>query len=78
MAGLNYGYKFTYSSECKRSSEKNDINSEGVHYTKLSKKWVVRMPNKTKSVHVKPFISIAQFDTEKEAQDKYNELTKNN
>ena len=55
------------------------MNSEGVHYSTISKKWVVRMPNNTTSVNVKPFISVAQFDDKNDAENKYNEIltTKN-
>jgi len=79
MAGLNCGYKYTYSADNRRSKESIDINSEGVHYSKLSKKWVVRMPNNTSSVYMKPFISVGQFAKEEDAIKKYNELltTKN-
>ena len=79
MSGLNHGYKFTYSADVKKSKEKTLMNSEGVYYSSLSKKWVVRMPNNTDSVHLKPFISIAQFVDKKDAENKYNEIitTKN-
>lgn len=79
MAGLNHGYKFTYSADVRKSKEKTLMNSEGVHYSTISKKWVVRMPNNTTSVNVKPFISVAQFDDKNDAESKYNEIltTKN-
>jgi hypothetical protein len=70
MAGLNCGYKYTYSADNRKSKEL----SQGVHYSELSKKWVVRVPNNTTSVNIKPFISVGQFSTKAEAEKKYNEL----
>lgn len=57
----------------------NEMDTEGVHYSKKSGKWVVRVKNETNSKGSKPINSVAQFDNKEEAENLYNFLSgKNN
>lgn len=73
MSGLNYGYKF----KNRVNKYKNSgLDSDGVVYSDMSKKFIVRVPNPSSNKsHVKanPFISIGQFITELEATEKHKE-----
>lgn len=68
MSGLNYGKTF------RRFAAEQFPNEEGVFFSKSSNKWVVRIINKGSDKRIKPFKSIAQFETESEANEKYIEI----
>lgn len=70
MAGLNHGKSF------RRFIEEKFPNEEGVFYSEVSKKWVVRMENKSINKIKYPFVSAVQFETEIEANQKYQDIKK--
>ncbi len=75
MAGLNYGYRNTYSQQKRENcSSNNEMNNEGVFYSSKSKKWVVRIKNETGSKFCKPFNSVAQFSDKEEADKLFAQL----
>jgi len=68
MSGLNYGKNY------RRFCAEQFPNKEGVFFSKTSNKWVVRVANESTDKRIKPFKSVAQFDTEEEANDKFREV----
>lgn len=70
MAGLNYGKTF------RRFKAEKFPEKEGVFFSEVSKKWVVRVENLNSDKSLKPFVSIAQFETEIEANQKYQDIKK--
>ncbi|MDF2931259.1 MAG: hypothetical protein K0R36_590 [Chryseobacterium sp.] len=68
MSGLNYGKTF------RRFCAEQFPNEEGVFFSKVSNKWVVRIANLENDKRIKPFRSVVQFDKEEEAQDKFREI----
>lgn len=70
MAGLNHGKSF------RRFTSEKFPEKEGVFLSEVSKKWVVRIENKGSDKRFKPFVSVAQFETEEDANQKYKEIKK--
>ncbi|MCY0967899.1 hypothetical protein [Chryseobacterium wangxinyae] len=68
MSGLNYGKNF------RRFDTEQFPNEEGVFYSESSKNWVVRIINEGIDKRIKPFRSVAQFDTKTEANNKFKEI----
>ena len=66
-----HSFKYTHWKSYQNDQSKDKFNSEGIF--KRNGKWVVRVENKTGSKHMRPFISLAQFDTKKEAVERYNQ-----
>lgn len=71
MAGLNYGKTF------RRFTAEKFPENEGVYFSEVSKKWVVRVKNESNDKGLKPFISVAQFENEEDANQKYQEIKNN-
>lgn len=68
----NTGKKYTYT-----SNEENSIDlKEGVSYSTISKKWVVRIKNKLKAPPRRRLNSIAQYDKKEDAEEHYKRLSR--
>lgn len=74
MISKPWGYKYQIHNVLIKANRESNYNKEGIIFSALSKKWVVRIKNNKPSKYAYPFISIAQFLTKEEAEKCYNEL----
>lgn len=77
MSGLTAKWtdKYWRRRKLKEAAAHNEFNKEGVFYSVKSKKFVVRVKNKSRSKNSFPFISAAQFDDKRDAEKRLKELT---
>jgi hypothetical protein len=68
MAGLNHGKSY------RRNMTDKFPDEEGVFFSEVSKKWVVRIKNNKPHRNINPFISIAQYDQKEDALRKLAQL----
>lgn len=70
MAGLNHGKSY------RKKMTESFPDEQGVFYSDISKKWVVRIKNDKPYRGMNPFISIAQYDNIDDALKKLSEYNK--